>query len=373
MSVPSIRELRVLTVERGLGRGRLALERVVDLDADVGARLKGRYDLLSHEAEYGLGASDEQLQAAEDLIAETMEFLAGAAARSVDYDAGLSKLGQAWLDTLSDQAVLPKVALVIPASDEFTGMASQVVRLRVPAEGIWALPVAVHEFGHFVGAELRNRENRDGLPDAKLQVEDLLTSSAREGELPRLYWHGHELFADAVAAATVGPAYSWLCVRYRFAPDKAREPKGRHPAPIRRMRTQLAVLDRLANDDGTGYLAAERDRIRSVWRAGLKAHGVSSVVAADPELDGLEDQLIELLFNDGHLSRIRYSGKDQLSAQLLALDGSSEASSVAQILNAAWLRRSTIEATKALSSQALTQRTDEVAEWAQDATTAVLG
>ena len=83
--------------------------------------------------------------------------------------------------------------------------------------------------------------------------------------------------------------------------------------------------------------------------------------------------LIELLFGDSHLSPIRYSSEDQLSARVIAGGGATNGSSVAQILNAAWLRRSDVEASKGLSRASVIERTEAIGKWAEEAATVVLG
>lgn len=371
MSVPGFRELRVLTLMRGLEQARQAITEVEDLDAEVGERLRVRYERLTLDAQVKLGESDENLTKAEDLIGETLEFLAGAAARKIDYDQGLSKLALAWLDQLSDTADVPRVGLVIPASDEFTGMLTQVVRLRVPSEGLWALPVAVHEYGHFVAAELHGRVVRDGLPDAIHPVEDVLQDAARKAQLPQLYRHGHELFADALAAATVGAAYPWYCIRYRFPAKTAQKVTGTHPAPVRRIRMQLAVLDRLTPADASGYFAGDVEDIRKVWQAGLDADGTAGDVPADPVLDQLEAELIRTVFEESHLKGIRYD--DHSAARALAVNPEGARTSVAHVLNAAWTRRRQLEKTANPSEAAIIDGLDAIDSWARTSVAQVLG
>ena len=130
---------------------------------------------------------------------------------------------------------------------------------KLPSDGIWGLPVVVHEYGHFVASVLQSREDIGGMPEGVVLVERRLFAKANEEELPRLYWHGHELFADAFATAVTGPAHAEYCIRYRFDPFQAHEspPPHSHPTPARRMRIQFAVLDTLAMADDSGYLAQD--------------------------------------------------------------------------------------------------------------------
>ena len=305
--------------------------------------------------------SRKRLQKAQDLIAETLGFLAAASARRINLDDGMTSLAQDWLDTLSDAAGLPQIAVVIPAPSEFTGMVTQVVRLRLPVDGVWGLPVAIHEYGHFVAAQMARRAERDGIERTVIPVEDLLHSTASKEDLPLLYWHGHEVFSDAFAAATAGPAYTHYCIRYRFDPLTAHEVTATHPSAVRRIRVQLTVLDMLASKDRGGFLIGEVAGLRRRWLAGLEANGVDPGEAPDPQLDPLENELVQLLLADEDLSRIRYS--DHAAARALAeqpLDQQRQAPSVTHALNAAWCRRQAIEKDEA-DPYVIARRVDDVA------------
>lgn len=337
--------LRTTAMLQALERARAAVPAVGELDPTLGGRFASRFDDLAGEVEDGLadGADPERaaelLQLGEDLIGETLAFLGGAAARKYALDFGVTSLADAWLDQLSDAMGLPRVGVVIPASTEFTGMLTHVVRLRLPSEGVWGLPVAVHEYGHFLASVFARRELKDGLRVGVLAVEERLREAAQEHELPKLYLHGHELFADAVAAAVVGPAYVRHCIHDRFDPALAARPDVTHPAPVRRVRLQLKVLERIAAQNKTGYLPHAAATAGQEWRERLAAAGVDPEPPADTLLDPLEDELVELL-DDPTLKKVRYS--DQRAAQALALEllePGAEADSAAVALNAAWVRR----------------------------------
>jgi hypothetical protein len=112
----------------------------------------------------------------------------------------------AWLDALSDEAAVPHVGLVVPASREWFDTNASIIRLRPSGDGMWALPVAVHEYGHFVATQLRHRfVADDSIPDYLDAVEDQLRIRARAAEIPAMFRKGHELFADAFATYVAGP------------------------------------------------------------------------------------------------------------------------------------------------------------------------
>jgi hypothetical protein len=338
-------DLRATATRDALTRARAAIPRVTELDPELGARLNVRFDLLATDIEQGLGdgrsaqSTAELIRRGEELIGETIAFIGGAAARRLDLDGGITSLALAWLDALSDKGDLPKVGVVIPASTEFTGMLTQVVRLRLPSDGIWGLPVAVHEYGHFVASVLTRREARGDVQTTIAPIEELAHGAASRAEFPRLYWHGHELFADAFAAVTAGPAYTRYCVHHRFDPSEAQSPTATHPEPTRRIRIQLAALRLVATGTQEPYLTAEATGLGAAWEGAVEAAGKDAAVRADPNLDRLEEDLLALL-DDGRLAALRY--REHVDARRLAespLAQAERAGSVAEVLNAAWVRR----------------------------------
>jgi hypothetical protein len=351
MVAGNITDLRVATLRRALDHARAAIPVVQGLDPTLRERLANRVDRRIEEVRADLAdidrddaaTSNRRIGAGDELIEETLAFLAAAAARRIGLDYGVTNLAMNWLDRLSDLAELPHVAVVIPAVAEFTGMVSSVVRLRVPLDGVWGLPVAVHEYGHFVAANLTRRQEVETTVRTVTPVEDLLHDAATSAELPLLYSHGHELFADAFAAATAGPAYSHYCLRYRFMPSAAQETTGTHPSTVRRVRIQFAVLAMLAKDDPSGFLSADVSALREQWNAELAAVGVSPEVPAYHELDQLESDIVSLVLKDRRLRRLRYG--DHLSAYALAEAGllANGRPTVAHIVNAAWRARAKIE------------------------------
>jgi hypothetical protein len=338
-------ELRTNAMLQALKQARQAVPGVAELDPALGGRFEPRFRQLADEVESGLsdGADADEtaklLRKGEDLVAEALAFLGGAAARKFSLDRGVTSMADDWLDQLSQEAGLEHVAVVIPASSEFTGMVTQVVRLRLPSDGIWGLPVAVHEYGHFVASVFTIREERDGIVKGLVPVEDAIHGAATREERPKLYWHGHELFADALAVATTGPAYTRYCIHYRFDAASAQEDSPTHPEPARRIRLQLKVLDKVAAESPNEWLKAEADELRKTWSTALKRARVAVRPARDQLLDPLEDRLIALL-DEPKLAALRY--RDHLPAATLALDflnPNARTDSVAVALNAAWAAR----------------------------------
>lgn len=339
-----------------LVRAQAAVARVTALDKQLGARLTERFTLLADPVQHHFdrgGSRDrdkdaEYLADGEKIVAETLAFLAGASARTLELDDGLAALAQAWLDLLSDKTGLKQVAVVIPAPTESSAdMLTQVVRLKLPAHGVWGLPVAIHEYGHFVASELKRRDDDGGVPHQVAPVEALLHGAGagddEEDGVPARYWHGHELFADAVASVVTGPAYLRYCLRYRFDPRLADTGQSTHPSPAVRVRTQLAVLKDLAAEDGGEYLRDDIRKLAKAWEASVAA---TAPPAPDNDpLLSLSGEIVKFVRTNNEVQSIRYH--DHLRARALAerveLEADPTEFTVAQVLNAAWVRRDSVE------------------------------
>ncbi len=353
--------LRVIAMQQALERTRAAMPVIRRLDPRLASRLGARSENRTGEVIASLQAAnpddladcERRLRAGAELVEETLAFLAAAGARRAGLDQGITTFALKWLDELSDVSELPQVAVVIPAVTDITGMTTSIVRLRIPCDGIWGLPVAVHEYGHFVAAHLIRRQTVEAITRSVMPVEDLLHSASTAAERPVLYAHGQELFADAFAAATAGPAYTHYCIRYRFSPAAGRTDT--HPSALRRVHTQLTVLNQIASTDPSGYLASEVSVLERRWAAALAATGAPPDEPDDAELDKLENDLITLVIEDETLSRVIYG--DHLSACELAERWlqAEEHITIAHIVNAAWHARSMIEREAGDTGQAVAQ------------------
>ena len=277
----------------------------------------------------------------EALVGEALAFVTAAAASWLGLGGQTISLAQAWLDRLSRDAGLPLVGLVVPASTEYTGMEDQVVRLLMPDDGVWGLPVAVHEYGHFAASVLARRESEGGIPHDAKPVEKLLYETAVAEERPKPYWHGHELFADAFAAAVAGPAYTRYCIEYRFDPVLAYDESDTHPCLIRRMNVQLQVHEALSrrHEEFGGYLEAEAAGLRRTWEAML-ASQEPGTIPANPALDSVREQLVDIVLSDPRIRRIHYGGHTTAAELGQKLPQSCPPSvTPAVIINAAWIAR----------------------------------
>ncbi|MCA1691674.1 MAG: hypothetical protein LC733_05535, partial [Actinobacteria bacterium] len=304
-------------------------------------------DLASNDA----GKRADAIKRAESLTTEVLEYLAGAAASYSGLASPVHGVALLWVDKLSTDLVLPPVGLVVPSAREFLGTLAQVIRLRVPDDGIWGLPVAVHEYGHFVATELRYRRiGDDDLPVAEALVEDRLRELSPDN--PLRFRLGHEIFADLFATYVAGPSYLHYCIRHRFEP--AREPEPGHPQARRRVAASLSMLDAMATRPGGDSLVPIAEYLRTQWSEACSVVGLATEPAED-ELGIFVEELSGVVLNDAKLAYVAY--KTHLPARMLGerlRRNEAVYGPVAVVLNAAWSARVSAEAS--LSGVGLTNR-----------------
>jgi hypothetical protein len=89
------------------------------------------------------------------LFGECLAFLQAAPARGQDVEADLCEIADALLDELSKDIPFVKwERFTVLSTEECYRDMTQIIRLRFPFYGIWDLPIATHEFGHFIAGHL---------------------------------------------------------------------------------------------------------------------------------------------------------------------------------------------------------------------------
>jgi hypothetical protein len=241
-----------------------------------------------------------------------------------------------WLDALSTAIGVEPVSLVIPAPREWLDTDASIVRLRFAGDGPLGLPVAAHEYGHFVATQMKKRVMMaDDVPDVVQVFEQDLRADAREKERPAVFWKGHELFADAFATWVTGPAYVWYCRVYRFDPVVTDSLDHRHPPDYLRLRTMETVLQAMAAEDPTGSLAAAA-RALAPW---IGAAVAAQVPPEDAWLTDLGETMARLVTTNADLRPVAYSGADHVRARSLATGSTAPVlgtEPTAIVLNALW-------------------------------------
>ena len=368
------RRLRIAAALEAVGRTQSAIALIQETDPLLASRLRTRSAQQAKEITRRLRALDPgdresceaELRAAQALAQETLAFLAAAGARKTGLDQGITDLAMDWADQVSHDARLPRIAVVLPAVTDFTVMTGSIIKLRVPGDGIWGLPVAMHEYGHFAAAHLTQRMEVGAIMRSTLPAEDMSYQAAESAQAALPYTLGHELFADAFAAAVAGPAYTHYHLRY--GPPLSQPGTDSHPSALRRVRTQLGVLKRLARRNE--FLRSEIDILQDVKTAALAAAPAVAAVPSAQEpfsarLDQLEEDFIRLVTGDESLRSVVYV--NHLPAWRLA-EKSLQADcrgTIAQIVNAAWHARFVIERDVSDSREAAA-RIAEISDKASD-------
>jgi hypothetical protein len=283
-------------------------------------------------------------QACTPILHECLALIEGALMRQAGMDNGYCQIADSLLDDLSNGANIQWGRFTIPAKEEFFGDLAQVIRLRFPGAGFWDLPITVHEFGHFIGPQLKTFKGA-GIFDNPFQTE--LKEAPADGELQWSFIY--EYFADVFATYVLGPAYAYTCTILRFDPTDAVSDQGsarqsyRHPASAKRFYMICKTLE-LMNVEGykgviRGLKESWAQNLQSVEQTGqLEQQTIQSLD------EFLNDRLYTLI--DTKLLSIKYKDFSRvygLSSRLLENEPGiileSEQYTLIDVLNAAWLHR----------------------------------
>jgi signal transduction histidine kinase len=327
------------------------------LDADLRSRVQARFDRLLKRQRFALDQVENKISSGEQLplcwdgfrsvrneseaiFRETLAFMEGALIRGARIDNGICRIADSILDDLSRKADIPWERFTIFATDEFFGNMAEIIRLRFPEANIWHLPVAVHEFGHFVAQELKTPGT------FRYPFQEILRREQDKG--PQYISFLHEFFADIFATYAAGPALTYTCVVLRFDPGTSQLASRTHPPDAKRVYVLLKTLQRMDQTSGSP-LPHYGDTIRELaqlWHESLEANmQLTELAAAEAaQLDAMLDELFQLMLLE--LPGVRYTGwlrAQTLSTELQA-DGDSlpqpgEKDSLLDVINAAWLWR----------------------------------
>src|ERR1035438_10508874 len=142
---------------------------------------------------------------AETVISECLAFMGGALTRAHGIDFGLCRLTDAMLYDLSTRTDVGWNRFTIVADGEFFARLSGIIRIQFPDVSIWNLPVAAHEFGHFVASRWKDSA-----------LAGMIEREKRADRRYEAYLNEH--FADLFATFTVGPCFAMVCGLVRFFP-----------------------------------------------------------------------------------------------------------------------------------------------------------
>ena len=277
-----------------------------------------------------------------ELLNECFGFLEGALLRSSGLDLGICKIADAIVDRLSDYTY-PWNRFVIVAEESFFADMTEIIRLQFPEFTIWNLPIIGHEFGHFVGRQLRNSikpdlfkmiVNAEGKRDLNSQDETFL----------------YEQFADLFATYALGPAFACTSLFLAFKP--AKDTDGReHPSDAKRAYFILQTLERMNGKEDLSPYRNIIERLSESWQKNQEAAGVITPLLPETisMLQGRLNHLYHAL--DENLLGVKYSADGWHQICVLA-DGFLEKSvgelveelvthenALPDILNIAWVCR----------------------------------
>jgi hypothetical protein len=279
---------------------------------------------------------------------EVFALVQGVLFNEATLDGRLVEVARHLLAGLSRRSNLEDVVVpTVSPESESLNRTLELVRLRIPSQAVWELPICVHEFGHHVARALgaARSERNDKSPievylKGEAAFEAQFSDSTPEVAQSRL----QELFADAYATYAVGPAYPIACITCRIPADRVTRATASHPSWLRRVYLMAATLDAMSETTGLErYRMAADQRVRPLWRQlasdALPDEGMCAY------LTEMARRIVTDLLGRHAAAELRYAGGDQVRAitSLLAQgQGSAELPSgtvVAHVLNAAWAWR----------------------------------
>jgi hypothetical protein len=288
----------------------------------------------------------------EQLASLVLTYLGGAAARRDGVDGGLCTAADRLVSSVIRLGGPGWAGATLPGDSELVDGNDGVIRVRFPDDGVWSLPLVLHELGHVVGPALTRRKRLD--VDRTTEVRPLRRHLDRlDRTQPRLWHHAQELFADVYATYVGGPAFMAASVVQRFDPSSAGRDTKTHPSPNRRVALMIDVLGEMARlgTEGTTYVSRD---LRVLW-CDLAGLGDAKLVVTESDR---RFGRFSLLLLDEVVPQARFT--DLKPAETLALGLQKDlapAGDVApvDVLNAAWIVRLNDPARDpvALSDQAL--------------------
>lgn len=198
----------------------------------------------------------ELQQATDRVTSECLALALGALARHFEVDAGACDQADLLIRELAGRVDRRFARPTVPGEEEFLHRAADVVRRRVPDNGLWDLPIMAHEFGHVVASGL---QTYDAVGDQVLRpVETFLAGfdGLRRQQVT-------ELFCDVFATFALGPSYPCALVLHRLDPTARAvvDETATHPGDASRVYACLWTLRRM---QGSTKIAGPYDRV--LWQ-----------------------------------------------------------------------------------------------------------
>jgi hypothetical protein len=226
---------------------------------------------------------------------EFLAFIQGALARKAGLDEEICSLTDSLLDDLAHYSEVPWGRFTLLASSEFYLDRAEIIRIRYPEVSLWGMPLVAHEFGHYVGTQLRLKLNdEDTFPfRERLKIADENPQSSRHTQG---WYHLQEHFADLFATWTLGPAYAAALIMLRLNPSEARKDTLTHPSAAQRVHSVLWTLDEMDKLQPTPQQRPFQhvaELLRKEWRDSLREAGMPEMLG-DAEASLVDQRMAEL-------------------------------------------------------------------------------
>jgi hypothetical protein len=273
------------------------------------------------------------------LAEEALAFVGGLQARSLGLDGRCCDLADQLIQSIGSDLVAPySAAITLPAASEYMDVLSAVIRVRYPSRGVWDLPIALHEFGHYLAAATGTWTLS---PHAVI---------AREREKSRSEGaHAEELWADAFATYVAGPAYAAAALS-RLNPVRADVDASTHPSATKRSLVMFNTLNHLQaswkrSGRAGGSLEPAVSLVEQLWGERRTAAGVTDVSQdAQSVVTSLTDEFLDILDEEVVGNRYANSTGARTVVKWLLKEGPQPVDPLLiDILNGGWWARRRVE------------------------------
>ena len=304
------------------------------------ARLRERFQNLHGNGRQQWAQLADIAVKAERLAEEALAFVGGLQARARGLDGRCCDLADRLIESISEDVVVPYAAnMTLPAASEYMDVLSAVIRVRYPGRGVWDVPIALHEFGHYVAGATAGTWTCSPHPVITREREKSRSGGA----------YAEELWADTFATYVGGPAYAAAALT-RFNPVRADIDASTHPSASKRSAVIFMTLGHLQaiwkrSGRAGGSLQPVVSLVEQLWVERCAAVGVTELSEkARCAATSLADEFIAIL--DDEVVRNRYSNTSGARTVFLWLlgEGPRPANpSLIDVLNGGWWARRRVE------------------------------
>ena len=307
-------------------------------------KLEQRLQSVDYTSDAHLNIVWEGLQAdrkeCDAILKEFLSFLGGALIRQNQLDNGICAIADNLLADLSLRSDIPWTRMTILGEGDFFADMTEIIRLSFPEFTIWNLPIVGHEFGHFVGRELRkrmiDRDKRDFLREL-IEQEGKIDLSEDKKKKEENYHYEH--LADIFATYSLGPAFAFTSILLKFNPNKNKDGES-HPSDVKRVYIILKTLQKMEEDSKYKIILSW---LKEGWLDVLRIPDQLDPSSLDNRLENLygilEDEISEVRFTRQNFLRANELSEKLCQCQEDTRDLANQCYTLSEILNAAWICR----------------------------------